>query len=158
MTDKEQIRQRLWDSLEMQAVIRYLVIALILAVFCILLGMRELRYLESGIRILGTAVITAISALPLLIFCIVRTVRIFWKPESYHFCKTTLCNPKGGNIRDTIKFTVLLEDADGDKFAADTHSIFHTHGGFLAPSLEDYVNKTVTAAYNEETGMVVVIG
>ncbi len=157
MADVKQIRQRLWDSLEMQAVIRYLAIALILAVFCILLGMRELRYLEPGFRIMGTAIITALSALPLLIFCVIRTVRIFWKPESYHFCKTNLSNPKGGYIRHTIRFSVLLEDSAGKKFVADTHSIFYTNG-FAVPLLEDYVNQTVTVAYNEETGMVVVIG
>ena len=142
MTDKKQIRQRLRDSLEMQAVISYLVIALILVIFCILLG---------------TAIVTAICSMPLLIFCLVRTVRIFLKPESYHFCKTKLSNPKGGNIRHTIRFAVLLEDSTGKKFVANTHSIFYTNG-FMGPLLEDYVNKTVTVAYNEETGMVVVIG
>ena len=157
MTDKKQIRQRLRDSLEMQAVISYLVIALILVIFCILLGMSKLRHLEPEFRILGTAIVTAICSLPLLIFCLVRTVRIFLKPESYHFCKTKLSNPKGGNIRHTIRFAVLLEDSTGKKFVANTHSIFYTNG-FMGPLLEDYVNKTVTVAYNEETGMVVVIG
>lgn len=157
MTDRKQIRERLRDSLEMQAAIRYLIIGIILAVFCVLLGMRELRYLEPGFRILGTAIVTAISALPMLIFSLVRMIRIFWKPESYHFCKTTLSNPKGGNLRHTIRFAVLLEDSEGKKFMADTHSIFYTHG-LIGPLLEDYVNQTVTVACNEETGMVVVIG
>ena len=157
MNDKKEIRERLRDSLEMQAAVRYLIIGIILAVFCVLLGMRELRYLETELRILGTAIVTAISALPLLIFSLVRIIRIFRKPESYHFCKTTLSNPKGGNLRHTIRFAVLLEDSEGKKFMADTHSIFYT-SGLIGPLLEDYVNQTVIVAHNEETGMVVVIG
>lgn len=157
MKDVKEIRERLRDSLEMQAAIRYLITAVILAVFCILLGMRELRYMEPGFRILGTAIVTAISALPLLLFSLIRLIRIFWKPQGYHFCKTTLSNPKGGNLRHTIRFAVLLEDSEGKKFMADTHSIFYTRG-LIGPLLEDYVNKTVTVAYNEDTGMVVVIG
>lgn len=157
MKDVKEIRDRLRDSLEMQAVIRYLIIGMILAVFCIVLGMRELRYLETGFRVLGTAIVTAICPLPILIFSLVRIIRIFRKPESYYFCKTTLSNPKGGNLRHTIRFAVLLEDSEGKKFMADTHSIFYT-GGLIGPLLEDYVNRTVTIAYNEETGMVVVIG
>lgn len=39
----------------------------------------------------------------------------------------------------------------------DTHSIFYARG-LVGLLLEDYVNRTVTIAYNEETGMVVVIG
>lgn len=157
MNDVKQIRSRLWNKLEMQVVFKYLVIALIVAVFCILLGLHELRYLDAAHRIGGTVLITAICTLPLLSFCAIRTFRIFWKPQGYHFCKTKLSSPKGGNIRHTIRFTVLLEDSDGKKFVADTHSIFYTHG-LVGPLMEDYVNQTVTVAHNEETGMVVVIG
>lgn len=64
----------------------------------------------------------------------------------------------GGRFRDSIKFRVLLEDADGHKFVADTHSIFSTHKDFSGLGFEDYVNQKVTIAYNEETGNVVVIG
>lgn len=157
MTDVKQIRSRLWNSLEMQVVIKNLVVVLILAVFFILLGLQKLRYLDAATRIGGTVLITAICTLPMMIFCLVRTFRIFRKPQGYHFCKTTLSKPKGGNIRHTIRFTVLLEDSDGHKFLADTHSIFYTNG-FIGPLLEDYVNQTVTVAHNEETGMLVVIG
>ena len=129
-----------------------------LAVLILLMLLMGRDFLDSAESFFALLLPFLITEGPILGFCVVRTFRIFQHPESYTFCKTNLCNPKGGNIRDTIKFTVLLEDADGDKFAADTHSIFHTHRGFLAPSLEDYVNQTVTAAYNEETGMVVVIG
>jgi len=157
MNDVKQIRSRLWNSLEMQVVIKNLVVVLILAVFCILLGLHKLRYLDVATRIGGTVLIMAICTLPMLIFCLVRTFRIFWKPRGYHFCKTKLSSPKGGEFRHTIKFTVLLEDSEGKKFVADTHSIFYTHG-LVGPLMEDYVNQTVTIAHNEETGMLVIIG
>ena len=100
----------------------------------------------------------AISSLPILIFCAWRTITIFRHVESYHFCKATLCNPKGGRIRDTIRFLVVLRDADGFPFTAYTHSIFHTHRSSFGLALEDYVNQEVTVGYNKETGQVVVIG
>jgi hypothetical protein len=53
---------------------------------------------------------------------------------------------------------VVLEDMDGNKFTAYTHSIFHTHRSSAGLALEDYVNQEVTVGYNDETGEVVVIG
>ena len=64
----------------------------------------------------------------------------------------------GGRFRESIKFRVVLEDAEGCKFVADTHSIFSTHKDLTGLGFEDYVNQEVTIAYNEETGNVVVIG
>lgn len=156
---KSEIQEKLKNSLDMFNVHFWLtcagIIVLVEGVMVLLFTPRNpfgpSRWLPFGIM-------AAISAVPILIFCLWRTIQIFRQPESYHFCKTTLSNPKGGRIRDTIRFTVLLEDADGHKFIATTHSIFHTHRGSYALALEDYVNQEVTVAYNEETGQVVVIG
>ena len=105
-----------------------------------------------------TAMVLGVMVAPLLIFCTVRTIRMFRKPEGYIFCRGKLSQPHGGPLRDTIYYTVVLEDPeDGGKFFVDTHAIFNTHGSFL-PSLDDYTNATVTIAYNRETEMVVVIG
>jgi len=157
MTDVKQIRSRLWNSLEMQNVIRWFFVGVFLTVFLLLMVWLKPMYLPPDSKALILAIMWIICPGPFFIFCLVRTFRIFWKPRGYHFCKTTLSKPKGGNIRHTIRFTVLLEDSDGHKFLADTHSIFFT-GGFIGPLLEDYVNQTVTVAHNEETGMLVVIG
>ena len=159
MKDVKEIRRKLWYSLDMAYVKMYLFVCAVCIPMSLLIGWISTRdyYLEAARGpIIWT--ITAIVNGPFLIFCALRTFLIFRHPESYHFCKTKLCNPKGGSIRDTIKFTVLLEDADGNKFAADTHSIFHTHRNMFGLGLEDYVNQTVEAAYNEETGQVIIIG
>lgn len=157
--EKKEIREKLKNSLDMVSVRLYLFIAgmvgLIEGVFVLLFAARPpfgpSRWLVFGFMVL-------ISVVPILVFCAWRTIQIFRCPESYHFCKTKLSNPKGGRIRDTIRFLVLLEDAEGYKFTAYTHSIFHTHRGSAGLALEDYVNREVTVGYNEETGQVVVIG
>lgn len=156
--DKKEIRQQLKGSLDMVNVALWLCTAAILVLIegIMVLFMPRPHFGPGKWQVF--LIMAAISALPFLIFCGLRTVAIFRCPESYHFCKTTLCNPKGGRIRDTIRFLVLLEDADGGKFTAYTHSIFFTHRSFFAPALEDYVNQEVTVGYNEETGQVVVIG
>lgn len=159
MKDVKEIRRQLWYSLDMAHVKMYLFVCAVCIPLSLLIGwMSTLDYYPDVARAPIIWTITMIVNGPFLVFCTIRTFNIFRHPESYHFCKTTLCNPKGGSIRDTIKFTVLLEDADGNKFAADTHSIFHTHTSMFGLGLEDYVNQTVTAAYNEETGQVIIIG
>ena len=159
MPNKKEIRQKLWHSLDMAYVRMWLFVAAVSALimwlfFRLTIPRDEYRTLEQAVTFWVTI---GLVIGPILVFCIIRTVNIFRHVESYHFCKTKLCNPKGGSIRDTIRFTVLIEDADGDKFAADTHSIFTTHKSMLGAGIEDYVNRTVTAGYNEETGQVVII-
>lgn len=160
MKDVKEIRRQLWYSLDMAYVKLYLFVAavstLIMWVFFWLTIQRDPYHTTEQVVMFWVTIAIVIG--PILVFCLIRTFNIFRHAESYHFCKTVLCNPKGGSIRDTIKFTVLIEDADGDKFAADTHSIFLTHTSMFGLALEDYVNRTVTAGYNEETGQVIIIG
>lgn len=158
MKDIKEIRRQLWHSLDMAYVKMWLFVAVVCAPITWLILRLSTRgyHAEEQAPLIWISI--AITIGPILIFCIIRTFNIFRRPESYHFCKTVLCNPKGGSLRDTIKFTVLLEDGDGDQFASDTHSIFHTHTSMFGLGFEDYVNRTVTAGYNEETGQVVIIG
>ena len=158
MKDVREIRQALWQSLDMVFVKMLLFWALIAngLIFAVLfftsMGM------DPAERWTVILTMMAVCLLPFLILCLWRTVQTFRKTESYSFCTAKLSNPMGGRFRDSIKFRVVLEDADGCKFVADTHSIFQTHVGFGGFALEDYVNQKVTIAYNEETGNVVVIG
>ena len=147
MQDIKLVRERLWNSLDMHWVKRCLIVVAVCMGFSVVIGIGVIQF----VFIMG------ITLLPFLGFCLWRTFRIFQHPESYFFCKTMMSSPKGGNIRDTIRFTVVLEDPEGGKFVANTHSIFDTHGSSVL-AFENYVNKTVTVGYNEETGMVVVIG
>ena len=158
MKDVKEIRQALWQSLDMAAVKLLLLWAVI--VDAILFVVLFFSSVDMAAAEKWPIIITmlVICALPFLIFCLWLTVQTFRKAEDYIFCTATLSNPMGGRFRDSIKFRVLLEDADGYKFVADTHSIFSTHKDFSGLGFEDYVNQKVTIAYNEETENVVVIG
>lgn len=158
MTDVKEIRRKLWDSLDMVCVKRWLFIGVVCLILGLVIGNLSMPdYMDTGFKVTATLIVTGIISFPILAFCLWRTYRIFRHAESYFFCKTVMSSPKGGNVRDTIRFTVVLEDPDGGKFVATTHSIFDTHGSSVL-AFENYVNRTVTIAYNEETDVVVVIG
>lgn len=157
--DKKEIREKLKNSLDMvEATMVLFCCGLIVALEGLFVLIFLPRSEEDPSRWLVFWVMALVSALPFLIYCLWRRVQIFRRPESYYFCKATLSNPISGRIRHTIRFTVVIEDPEGYKFAANTHSIFSAGRGFGSLSLEDYINKTVTVGYNEETGQVVVIG
>jgi len=83
--------------------------------------------------------------------------RIYRKAEFYRFYETKLTQPHSTYHARSFRFTVLLRDSDGT-IVAKTHSIFGASKYQWGPIMEEYLNKTVTVAYNEETGCVTVIG
>ena len=100
--------------------------------------------------------LVAVIPLSFGIYCASRLIRIFRKAESYVFCKTVLDRPHYSNFHGRMYFVVVAEDLNGRKFQADTAAVFHP-GGYIPPLVEEYVNKTVTVGYNEETGVLVVV-
>ena len=156
--DKKQIRQRLWDSLEVQTLwARTALIGTTLMVLFVAMGLRGRADSLPNPWLVSAAINGGLLA-PWLAFALIRTARILRRPGQYVFCRTTLATPHGGWMRDTIFFTVLVTDPDtGEKFFADTHAIFVTRG-LLPTRLDDYANTTVTVAWNRDTDMVVVIG
>ena len=152
--DRKGIKEYLRDSLELKVLWTnfLLVVVMVAVIACLRAGANMGR--ESFW--LATSIVFAVCALPYLVFCTIRTLRIFRKAEDYFFCRVKLSNPMGGFLRNTICYRVLLEDpADGKKFFADTHALFATRGPL---GLEEYTGRTVTIGYNRQTGMVVVIG
>lgn len=106
----------------------------------------------------GLALVTiALVLVPLWGWYGWRAWMIFRSPEAYVFCKVTLSQPHSSPFFRTFYFTLVLETPERGRFAAETSSIFQAHG-WLGPLLEDYVNREVTIAYNEETQQVVIIG
>ena len=154
--DKKAIQRELWHSQDMAYLRRTLLIDVIgyaaVAGFMLLIndnGFRE----GTGYAVL---IVAAFAVVPVLLFCLLRTAKIFRKPESYIFQDVRFDRPMGGRLRDTVRFKVTVKRSDGKEVFATTHSIFQTHGiGFL---MEDYVNSIVCVAYNEETKTLVVIG
>ena len=155
MNDLKEIRQELWHSLDMSHVKLMAVRAgLFAAVECIIVAI----VMDTGEKWHVLGMLLAISILPILLYCLFRTAQIFRAAESYTFSTVQLSSPLGGKIRDTIRFRVVLKNAEGRSVVTHTRSIFYIRSGLLGPSFEDYVNQYVMVAYNEKTRNTVVIG
>lgn len=153
--DKKEITQQLKQSLDVSSIRAWAVLYNIIVLFAVLMVGLSRGFARNEFWPVITTTLV-IMLLPANLFFLIRVFNIYRCPEYYKFYKTELTQPRGGRMRDTIRFRVLLEDAEG-RFVVDTHSIFLTHG-FPGPLLEDYVNQTVTIAYNDLTEEVVVIG
>ena len=106
------------------------------------------------------AAIGLVVELPLLISLGRRCWNIFHQQEHYRQYQCTLSSlntPGLFSFWKTIAFYVVLEEPDGSKEVVSTNPIFFPNG-IESPQLKDYVNRTVTVAYNPLTGSVVVIG
>lgn len=152
--DQRRIREQLLHSLELKRLWIYCIITVSVCALFLFSAVSQDPEESWGI---GFAILGVMMG-PYLLFCTVRTVKIFRKLDQYAICKATLVTPHGGLLRDTIYFTALVTDPDtGEKFHADTHAVFFARG-IIQPLMEDYINTTVTLAWNRETDMVVVIG
>lgn len=151
MDDIKKIRQQLWVSMDMAYVKRYFILLIVVgAVLCLYGGTRYST--EPWVMPLTLA----ISEGPFLVFLLYRTWKIFRRAEHYIIQEAVLDCPFGGWGRNTIRFTVTVNDSQGRRHRVDTHGIFSTRS-ITGPSLEDYVNRKVRVAYNEETETLVVI-
>ena len=109
------------------------------------------------LRQLSLGVLFTLTILPLLIYYGYRLIRIFRCADQYIFCRVTLSEPHHNFWTKSMYFTVTLEHPEISRRSRDTQPIFATHG-IVPPLMEDYVNQTVTVAYNPLTDTLVVIG
>ena len=146
MNQARQNLKKVLRSVEMNCLLAEFTVLIIACAFFASLGGAK------TIRIVAVTAVVAITAFHLWL-----VIRICRKPDSYIFCSAVLNQPHRSDRINAMYFTVVIEDAEGNRFPANTHDIFFTHSitGLL---LEDYVNKTVEVGYNMETGHVVVIG
>ena len=147
MDIKSENRHRLLNSLEIKCLARNVLILLIMMPIFLLASRGNMA--KWGVM--------AIVLLSFLIFYLVRLMNLLRKSESYRFYRTTLTQPQRNIPFKSIYFTVTLTEENGISFTRETHAIFARYG-LAAPLVENYVNQDVTIAYNQETGMVVVIG
>ena len=146
MNQARQNLKKVLRSVEMNCLLAEFTVLIIACAFFASLGGAK------TIRIVAVTAVVAITAFHLWL-----VIRICRKPDSYIFCSAVLNQPHRSDWINAMYFTVVIEDAEGNRFPANTHAIFFTYSltGLL---LEDYVNKTVEVGYNMETGHVVVIG
>lgn len=156
MTDKSEIRRALWNSLDMVCLRRDLILFPLAALVGALCGIVRHHPYQDSTPWLLAAFVFAVIALPVLVYVLWNVFRIFRHLEDYSLCRVKLVQPHGGFWRGTMYFTVVIEAPDGTRFAANTRAIFATRG--LSPTLEEYLTRTVTVAYNWETQTLVVLG
>ena len=103
-----------------------------------------------------TAILCGAFLLPIWVAYGWRWFRVFRKMEHYTFHKALLRQPHANKFH-AFYFTVELTSAEKGRITTKTSSIFLARG-WLGPLMEDYVNQTITVAYNPATETLVVIG
>ena len=147
---------RLKQSLEMRVAKQNAILYGVIAGFCLMMVALPLALAEEpDMAALGVTVIL-MCMLPFPLFYIHRIFKIYAHIDDYTFTEALLDKPRGGFNRG-IYFSITVKDRFGASIPVETHEIFATHGS-LGPTLEEYVNRTVTVGYNNATGYVVVIG
>ena len=150
------IRKQLWNSLDLYCVRHDMTLVLIVVPLALLVcglfgGLQGTDFWMVAL------IVCTIVVLPLMVFLLWITVRLFRHSDSYILCRAKLTQPHSiAWGRGMMYFTVALEHPQGGTFIVNTRPIFQTRS-WLHPQLEDYLSKTVTIAYNEETEAVVVI-
>jgi len=157
--DKTEIKQLLRNSLDMAVLRRDLFLVLLVDAICLVIFAFPAGGFLSREFLLVAALICGITVIPVLIYTITVAMKIFRQPEGYVIGRCKLSQPHQCHLsRGAMYFTIVLEDpGDGGKYILNTRPIFASYG-IAGPLLEDYINKTVEVAYNEDTGSVVVIG
>ena len=149
--DEREIKEKLKCSLEIAHIRSALVVASVLVAAYV--GIMTLFWGD----IAFTLILCGVLLLPMWAAYNWRYYRVFRKISRYSFHKAVLAQPHTSRFVHAFHFTVVLENAEKGTVTTKTSSIFLARG-WLGPFMEDYVNREVTLAYNEETGQVVVIG
>ena len=149
--DEREIKEKLKCSLEIAHIRSALVVASVLVAAYV--GIMTLFWGD----IAFTVILCGVILFPIWLAYSWRYFRVFRKISRYTFHKALLAQPHTSRFVHAFHFTVVLENTEKGTISTTTSSIFLARG-WLGPFLEDYVNREVTLAYNEETGQVVVIG
>ena len=149
--DHREIKEKLKCSLEIAHIRSALVVTSVLVAAYV--GIMTLFW---G-NIAFTVILCGVILFPIWVAYSWRYFRVFRKISRYTFHKALLAQPHTSRFVHAFHFTVVLENTEKGTVTTKTSSIFLARG-WLGPFLEDYVNREVTLAYNEETGQVVVIG
>lgn len=157
METSPKIRCALRDSVEFYSVLRDLIVYTAAGiVFALVIRLRYSEHVDGSFQ--TTIVAWCVLFLtPVWVFGILRTWRIFRKADGYRMFSCKLDAPHQRKFLGGIYFTVEVENADGEPLPIQTRAIFRTHG-IMGPMVREYLNKTVTIAYNARTNTTIVIG
>lgn len=106
---------------------------------------------------LSVGILFTLVMAPFLIYYGYRLIRIFRRADRYIFCSVTLSQPHYNYLTKAYFFTVIVDAPKIGRLVRQTRPIFATQS-IVPPLMEDYVNQTVTVAYNPVSDTLVVIG
>ena len=98
-------------------------------------------------------ILWAVIMAPVTLWCLIRWLGIFIKPDAYVFFTTKLDQPNLGYKRG-VYYTINGIDRQGRPFVANTRKMF---SNLFPPTFEEYNNLKVLVGYNERTGRVIIV-
>ena len=90
---------------------------------------------------------------PVILWCLIRWLGIFIKPDAYVFFTAVLDQPTLGYKRG-VYYTIKGTDRQGRPIVANTRKMF---SNLFSPTFEEYNNLKVLVGYNERTGRVIIV-
>lgn len=91
--------------------------------------------------------------IPAIIFPVIKIIRLLKKSDTLYFFDTTLNNPRSHGRK--FYFPVTFTDKLGNTINAATDAIFTS--GVDYRNWEKWVNNSINAAYDQESGKIIVI-
>ena len=155
-TKKEPINALLWRSLDMRVIRRDTItmgtLVIAVTILLTLLLRTEMSFTDA---LLDMMPFCGLLMTLVVLGWIFQTRLIFRKAEEYQLFQVVLENPS--ITSSGAVFPLKLEHPDGTSTVVVTRRIFR---GWRCeePTLDSYLNKTVTVAWNPKTDRVVVIG
>lgn len=148
--------ETLKNSVEIRHARKYALIYAVMTLFCGLMVWIPVSLKEDPGPYSALVVLMVLATCPFSLFYLLRILDIYRQIDKFIFREGLFNQPRGGMLRDTIYFTVEIQDQNGKSITVDTNGIFSSRGT-MEPTMEGYVNQTVLLAYNPETERVVVI-
>ena len=98
-------------------------------------------------------ILWAVIMAPVTLWCLIRWLDIFIKPDAYVFFTAKLDQPNLGYKRG-VYYTINGTDRQGRPIVANTRKMF---SNLFSPTFEEYNNLKVLVGYNERTGRVIIV-
>lgn len=98
-------------------------------------------------------ILWAVMIAPVTLWCLIRWLDIFIKPDAYVFFTAKLDQPNLGYKRG-VYYTINGTDRQGRPIVANTRKMF---SNLFSPTFEEYNNLKVLVGYNERTGRVIIV-
>lgn len=162
MLTKEMVKESMEAKWRKDQLKLYLITTGFVVLFVAFFGMAAgLQHEDFGLSLKVTGIVILIFALmflPFILFTLYKYLALFKNLNDYEIYEVCLDHPGTAYwYRGAIYYTVTFETKAGYKVSVDTKPLW-SGGAFASFHLDDYNNKKIKAAYNEQTGDMMVLG